>query len=144
MDEFCSILVNVRSRPQEGGVHSTSVGGSRVFCGCFDLMETIRDCNRTKPRLRICQKWSVMYNELNFYSLKWFLSLYLKLSHYKIDVFTFFDTGCKCKGSHSYRSAPPGVAGRSSRRARLLRGAAQQKPFCNKPPVKQQVYYEMV
>lgn len=52
-------------------------------------METIRDRNRTKLRSRIGQKRSVMYNELDFYSLKWFLSLYLRLSHDEIDVFRF-------------------------------------------------------
>lgn len=89
-----------------------------------------------------------MYNELNFYSLKWFLSLYLKFSHYKIDVFTFLTLDVNVNAVTAVAAAevaPPGVAGRrSSRRARLLRGAAQRKPFCNKPPVKQQVYYEMV
>ena len=62
MDIFCSILVHVRSLPQKGRAHSTW----RLVCGCFVQMETIRDRNWTRPRLKIRQKWSVMYNELNF------------------------------------------------------------------------------
>lgn len=90
----------------------------------------------------------MVYIELNFYSFKWFLSLFLKLSHDKIDVFTFLTLDVNVNAVTAVAAAevaPPGVAGRSSsRRARLVRGAAQRKPFCNKPPMKQQVYYEMV
>lgn len=38
MDIFCSILVNVRSRPQEGGVHSASVGFERQIEGILRLL----------------------------------------------------------------------------------------------------------
>lgn len=31
----------------------------------------------------------LMYKELNFYSLTWFLSLCVNLAHFKVDVFTF-------------------------------------------------------
>lgn len=80
----------------------------------------------------------MMYNELNFYSLKWFLSLCLKLSHYKIDVFTFLTLDVNVNAATAVTAAevaPPGGAGRRrSRRARLVRGAAQQKPFViNRP-----------
>lgn len=80
-----------------------------------------------------------------FKSLKWFLSLYLKLTHYQIGVFRFLTLDVNVNAVTAAEMAPPGVAGRkSSRRARLGRGAAQREPFCNKPPVKLQVYYEMV